>query len=68
MYFLVRFILTYDGQEDGVFEGRPLDKEQRKPPDEVSVTEYEEGRGASPGLNLDILLRFSSFIHHGRWY
>ena len=57
--------LTYDGQEDGVLEGRPLDEEQGEPPDEVGVTEDEEGRGPRPRLHLDIFLGFRSFIHPG---
>ena len=57
--------ITYDGQQDGVLEGRPLYEEQCEPPDEVCVTEYEERGGAGPGLNLNILFGFRYFIHPG---
>lgn len=35
-----------DGEEDGVFEGRPLDYEPRVLPYAVILAQYEQGRGA----------------------
>ena len=63
--FLIEAHLTYDSQKDGVLEGRPFYEEQSEPPDEVGVTEYEEGGGSSPRLHLDVLLWFCTFIHPG---
>ena len=41
-----------DGEEDGVFEGRPLDQELGRPTDEVLLGQDEQGAGARPAVGV----------------